>query len=164
MRTQAHDYWKLFKAKACSLKLKGSDHAEIFEELVDLLVASGQLQDSQREGALKALADRERLASTGVGQNVAIPHVGLEGLERVAVGVSLHPEGVDWRAIDGEPVRIFVTVLRPEGPDAEHDPERHLEMMRWLARLARNDDFRRFALGAGTRTELVQLMKEMSSL
>jgi mannitol/fructose-specific phosphotransferase system IIA component (Ntr-type) len=45
-----------------------------------------------------------------------------------------------------------------------HDPDRHLEMMRWIARLGRDGDFRRFAVRVKTKTELVDLLKEMSAV
>lgn len=164
MKTQSPQFWKLFKAKASSLKLKSPEPEGLFEELADLMVASEQVTEADRPAAIAALAERERLASTGVGQNIAIQNVQLAGLERVAVGISIHPEGIHWRAIDGEPVHIFVTVMRPPAGTPEHDPEQHIEMMRWLARLARHEDFRRFAIAAGTRTELVQLLKEMADV
>jgi mannitol/fructose-specific phosphotransferase system IIA component (Ntr-type) len=78
--------------------------------------------------------------------------------------LGIHREGVPWAAVDGAPVQILFTVLRPEKPGADHDPERHLEMMRWIAKLARDADFRRFALRARTKTELVDLLKEMSTV
>jgi len=55
-------------------------------------------------------------------------------------------------------------VLRPDKAGNLHDPERHLEMMRWVARLGRERDFRQFALQVRTRTELVDLLKEMSKV
>ena len=78
--------------------------------------------------------------------------------------LSVHMEGVVWRAIDGEAVGIFFTVLRPERAGEEHDPEAHLEMMSWVARLSREADFRRFALASTTKKELVDLLKEMSAV
>ncbi|QDU68804.1 PTS sugar transporter subunit IIA [Engelhardtia mirabilis] len=154
--------WKLFKPKACILKLKGTDHESIFGELVDGLIKSDQLESALAEPAIEALVAREKLASTGVGMGVAIPHVKLEGLDRALCSLSVHPDGVDWRAIDGAPVQLFFMVLRPAEATDEHDPERHLEMMRWISRLGRHDDFRRFAISAKNRTELVDLLKEMS--
>ncbi|MCA8978829.1 MAG: PTS sugar transporter subunit IIA, partial [Planctomycetes bacterium] len=114
--------------------------------------------------AVEALVAREDLGSTGVGAGVAIPHVKLKGLDRVACSVSIHKEGLEWAAIDGEPVSIFFTVLRPERAGDQHDPERHLEMMTWIAKLSRERDFRRFAGRAKTKTELVDLLKEMSAV
>ncbi len=164
MPTETSDYWKLFKAKCCSVALKASDREEIFRELVKNLVHGGGLDEKHTEDAVKALLDREELASTGLGMNVAIPHVKLPGLETVALSVSVHKDGVEWSALDGDVVRIFFTVLRPERGGEQHDPERHLDMMRWIARLSRDGDFRRFAIASKTKKELVDLLKEKSDV
>lgn len=164
MKTDTHSFWKLFKPTACSIRLKAETREGLFQEVVGNLIKAGQLEESMEAAALAALEERERVASTGVGMGVAIPHVKLEGLERVAVSFSVQPDGVEWRAIDGAPVHLFFTVLRPARASADHDPERHLEMMRWIARLGRHEDFRRFSLAAKTRTELVDLLREMSNL
>ena len=164
MTTQTSDYWKLFRPVHCNMRLKAADKDLVLEELVQTLVKSKALDESLGADALKSLVEREKLASTGVGMNVAIPHVQLDGLEQVVVSLCLHPEGVEWSALAGEPVQILFTVLRPSQASAQYDPERHLDMMRWLSRLCRDADFRRFALAVKTRTELVDLLKEMSSI
>ena len=164
MPTKTTDFWKLFKAKCCSISLKAIDQEGAFQELVDNLTSGGGLPEALRESAVKALVEREQLASTGLGVNVAIPHVKLKGLERAAVSLSVHKGGLDWKALDGEPVRLFFTVLRPERAGELHDPERHLGMMKWIARLARDGDFRRFAIGASTKKELVDLLKEKAGV
>jgi mannitol/fructose-specific phosphotransferase system IIA component (Ntr-type) len=163
MKTQT-PFWKLFKPKACSVGLKAKDPSEVPAELVGNLVKAGLLEESDAAAAVSAIESREQLASTGVGQGVAIPHVQLQGLDKAVVSLSVHKDGVEWRAIDGAPVHLYFTVLRPSEATDEHDPERHLEMMRWISRLARHDDFRRFALGVGTRTDLVNLLKEMAEV
>ena len=96
--------------------------------------------------------------------NVAIPHVKLAGLDKVAASLSVHTTGVEWAAVDGELVNIFFAILRPEEANDQHDPERHLDMMRWIARLARDSDFRSFAMQAHTKRELVDLLKEMANV
>ena len=158
------NFWKQFKPKCCSVNLKAGDKPSALEALVDNLVKAKALPTELREEALAALTEREELGSTGVGMGVAIPHVKLKGIDRVVCSVSIHKEGIEWAAIDGEPVNIFFTVLRPERGGEQHDPERHLEMMTWIAKLAREPDFRRFAGRAKTKTELVDLLKEMSAV
>lgn len=162
MPTETSDYWKLFKAKCCSISVKGTDRESVFRELVGNLVHGSALAEDQAERAVKALLEREQLASTGLGTNVAIPHVKLADLETAVVSLSVHKEGVDWNSLDGEPVHLFFTVLRPDRAGEQHDPERHLDMMKWIAKLARNADFRRFAIAASTKKELVDLLKEKS--
>lgn len=163
-RTGTMTFWKLFKAKSCSLTLSGTTKDEVLVELVDALIEGGSIEADLRADVLKALRDREDLATTGVGQNVAIPHVKIGGLERAVASLSIHPAGVEWAAVDGEPVQVLFTVLRPAEEGPQYDPETHLEMMRWISRLSRERDFRSFALQATTRTQLVDLLKEMAGV
>jgi len=158
------NWWKQFKPKGCSVRLKATEKEGLLQELIDNMVVAQLLSEELRESAVKALREREQLGSTGVGQGVAIPHVKLEGIARAVCSLSIHEEGIDWAAVDGAPVRIFFTVLRPPEASPAHDPERHLDMMRWIAKLARESDFRRFATSARTKTELVGLLKEMSTV
>ena len=163
MQTQSKDFWKLFRPAACSLKLTGSTKEAVFDELLEVLVKAKVLPAELSDSAKQALVDREDLASTGVGQNVAIPHVKLKGLDQAVFGLAVHPEGVDWAAVDGDDVRIFFVVLRPAKASPQYDPDRHRDMMSWIATLAREPDFRSFALQVKNRTELVDLVKEMSA-
>lgn len=155
-------HWKLFKAKSCSIRLQATVKEEVLREILACMVAGGSLDEALSEVAYQALLERERLATTGVGRNVAIPHIKVPGLKSAVASLCVHPEGVEWQAIDGEPVRIFFTVLRPEEAGPQHDPEAHLDMMRWIARLGRERDFCSFALQATKRSELVGLLKEMA--
>lgn len=157
-------YWKQFKPKSCSVNLKAFDKIGTLAEIVDNMAKSGVLPEELHEAAATALTNREELASTGVGQGVAIPHIKIPGLTKVVCTLSIHKEGLEWAAVDGEPVHVFFTILRPERAGDDHDPERHLEMMTWIAKLAREPDFRRFARAAKTKTELVDLLKEMSAV
>ena len=158
------NFWKQFKPKSCSVHLKAGTKEDALVEAVENLIAAGALAEDLRDDAVKALLEREKLGSTGVGSSVAIPHVKLRGIDRVVCSLSVHGDGLEWQAVDGAPVHLLFTVLRPEKAGETHDPEKHLEMMRWVARLSRDADFRRFALRVKTKTELVDLLKEMSAV
>lgn len=158
------NHWKQFKAKACNIHLKASTKEEALVEVVANLVQAQVLPEAMAPGAEQALLERERTASTGVGMSVAIPHVKLTGLDRAICSLSVHREGIPWEAVDGAPVHLLFTVLRPDAKSSVHDPEQHLDLMRWIARLGRDGDFRRFAVRVKTKTELVDLLKEMSTV
>lgn len=157
-------FWKQFRAKACSVSLAGATKDDVLRELVTNLVEGGALEAGLSDKAFIALVEREKMATTGVGQNVAIPHVRVPGLAQAVAALSLHRAGLEWGSVDGDPVHLVFTVLRPDRAGEHHDPEQHLELMRWIARLSRSSDFRSFALQARTRTELVDLLKEMSAV
>lgn len=162
MSTNLMSWWKQFKPKACSVKLKAEDKRSALAEVVTNLVSAGLLEASLEEITLRVLTSREELASTGIGMGVAIPHVKIDGISEAICCLSVHPEGLDWAAVDGGPVQVLFTVLRPSEATDQHDPEDHLAMMRWVAGLARDSDFRSFACQVKTRTDLVNLLKEMS--
>ncbi|MBL8857901.1 MAG: PTS sugar transporter subunit IIA [Planctomycetes bacterium] len=155
---------KAFKAKCCALDLSAASKESVLEEVVDLLLSADALPASLRSAALAALVEREGVGSTGVGANVAIPHVKLKGLETAVCSLAIHPAGVEWAAIDGAPVSIIFTILRPDRPTDKHDPTKHLEMMQWIARLSRDADFRRFAMQVSTKTALIDLLEEKSNV
>src|SRR5262245_29107312 len=117
------NFWKTFKPKCCSVHLQAASKEAALAEVVDNLIAGEALPERAKEEALAALLAREKLGSTGVGMGVAIPHVKLKGIERVACSLSVHADGLQWHALDGGAVHILLTVLRPEKPGENHDPE-----------------------------------------
>jgi PTS system nitrogen regulatory IIA component len=62
---------------------------------------------------LEALESREKLGSTGIGKEVAIPHSRTLSVPRLKALVALSKKGVDWDAPDGKPVKIFFVVVAP---------------------------------------------------
>lgn len=78
---------------------------------------------------VRVLREREALQSTGLGEGVAIPHAALPRLTEQRAALLIVPAGVDFDAIDGEKVRLFVAVVGPRTTSGEH--------LRILARLSR---------------------------
>lgn len=74
------------------------------------------------------LVGRERLGSTGIGQGIAIPHCRLEGCGRVVGTLITLEEGVDFDAIDNQPVDLLFALIVPKEATSEH-----LELLSQLA-------------------------------
>lgn len=89
------------------------------------------------------LAERERLASTGVGSGVAIPHGRISSIDRLRAAVAVSPHGIPFDAIDGAPVRIIVGVLAPQ-----HHTGDHLRVLAMVSRLLRSAEVRDRLLSA----------------
>ncbi|MFO0624247.1 MAG: PTS sugar transporter subunit IIA [Polyangiales bacterium] len=107
------------------------------------------------EQIARVLKDRERLASTGVGDEVAIPHGRLPGLQRVVGAVAVRPEGLPFDAIDGRPVRIFVAILAPD-----RAPGEQLRALARVSKLLRDRSMRERMLAAGSAAELLALFQD----
>jgi len=99
-----------FTPDAIRLELEGQTKDEVLKELVSLLSL-----DEKSEGILfKMLKRRENLGSTGIGRGIAIPHCRSLVVNRLRVAFGRKPEGVDFKAIDGEPVHhVFLIVAPP---------------------------------------------------
>jgi len=80
--------------------------------------------------AMEVIMERERLGSTGIGHGIAIPHGRLPELNEPVVAVARHAKGVDFDAIDAQPVHIIVLLLAPDNAD-----KTHLELLAHLARI-----------------------------
>jgi len=100
--------------------------AEALRALAGLL---GGAVSAPEEEVLALLLEREQLQSTGIGDGVAIPHSALEHAEAQAGALLLFPKGIDFDAIDGQPVHIVFGVVGPKRATGEH--------LRTLARISR---------------------------
>lgn len=99
-----------FTPDAIRLELEGDTKDEVLKELVSLLGL-----DEKSEGILfKMLKRRENLGSTGIGRGIAIPHCRSLVVNRLRVAFGRKREGIDFKAIDSEPVHhIFLIVAPP---------------------------------------------------
>ncbi|RMH60049.1 MAG: PTS sugar transporter subunit IIA [Zetaproteobacteria bacterium] len=107
---------------------------------------------------IEVVMAREQLGSTGIGHGVAIPHGRIPDLIHPIVALARHPAGVDFEAIDGEPVHIVVLLLVPDD-----DNRRHLELLAHLARLLQKPAFRKSIMEAESAAEIAALFPEMTA-
>jgi len=98
--------------RAIQVKLKSRTKEEILQELVSLLEKTNQVTD--REEFLKVIREREELGSTGIGYNIAIPHARSSAIKSLAGAFGISKEGVDFDALDKEPVHLFFLLGAPQ--------------------------------------------------
>jgi nitrogen PTS system EIIA component len=102
--------------------------------LAEMLAAGAHADVST---VVRVLTDREKLQSTGIGEGVAIPHGALPQLDTQFASLLIVPEGVDFAAIDGQPVTILFAVITPKRATGEH-----LKTLARVSRVLRNKAFR----------------------
>ena len=100
-----------------------------------------------------AIAERERLGSTGFGGGVAIPHGKLDKLDRVYALVARLAAPIDYKAVDGRPVDLIFLLLSP--PDAGAD---HLKALAAVSRLVRHGGTVEKMRGARTRDAMAAVL------
>jgi nitrogen PTS system EIIA component len=122
--------------QSISAELASTEKKRVLAELSALL-ANGS-RGIRADEILKVLAERERVATTGIGDGIAIPHGKMPGLARTIAAVGVSREGVPFDAIDGGMVHLFVAVLSSAGEGAGD----HLKVLAQLSRLLRDPAFR----------------------
>lgn len=139
------------RPEAVNASLAGRTSAEVLAELSRPVAAATGLEAGR---LLQTLLDREKLGSTGVGEGVAIPHGKLPGLPGIVAAFGRAPEGVDFRAIDGRPARLFFALFAPESSAGAH-----LKALARVSRVFRSPAFREAILAAPDAASIYRLIE-----
>jgi PTS system fructose-specific IIC component/PTS system nitrogen regulatory IIA component len=114
--------------------LQAQDKEEVFEEMVDRFCQT--IKSDAREEILKTLREREMKMSTGIQKGIAIPHGKTNAVDKVYGMLGISRKGIDYEALDGNPVHLVFLVLGPLG-----DSEKHLKVLQRMAELLTNPQF-----------------------
>ncbi|MDB4931895.1 MAG: IIA-like nitrogen-regulatory protein PtsN [Myxococcaceae bacterium] len=135
-----------------STTLRVPSKNDAIEALGHLLIHDSELTDAST--VIQVLRDREGLASTGVGDEVAIPHGRLPTLTQIVAAIAIAPDGVEFDSIDRRPVRIFVAVLAPD-----RAPGDHLRVLARVSRLLRDARVRAELIAAADPAAVLAILQ-----
>jgi nitrogen PTS system EIIA component len=139
--------------KAITAGMKAPNKEAALRELVDVLAKAEGIKN--KEELVKVLLGRESLGSTGIGQGVGIPHAKTNAVKKLVAALGICPQGVDFDALDGEPVHIFFLLVAPEdsaGP--------HLKGLARISRLLKDKYFRESLKQLTDEKAILKLIKE----
>jgi PTS system nitrogen regulatory IIA component len=135
------------------LHLKGNSKQAIIDELLDMLVAAGKVED--RAAALSAVMEREGKMSTGMKHGIAIPHGKTSAVKDLVACIGISDNPVNFEALDGEPCRIFIMTLSPlekTGP--------HLQFLAEISLLFKSREKRAEMLKAAIPEDILRTLSE----
>ena len=133
----------------------GSDRDSVIGELIDALIAAGAAPKAIRDELLHRVLAREKLGSTGFGKGVAVPHVKHKQVDRMSAAIGLSERGVDFSALDKQPVYSVVMLLSPEDR-----PEEHLQAMEVIFKNLSKETFRRFLRQSSSVDQVRTLLED----
>jgi len=116
---------------------KPSNRWDIIKYLVNLLVKNGQLSAELADSITKALVEREKSMSTGIGKGIAIPHCVIDQIEEPKIAMAILPKGINFEAIDDEPVQIIILLLSPKSK-----MQLHVKNLAAIAKFMNNDQLK----------------------
>lgn len=139
--------------KAVLANLKATNKEGVIRELVDVLAKAEGIRN--KEELVKVLLNRETLGSTGIGQGVGIPHGKTDAVKKLVAAFGICHQGVNFDALDGEPVYIFFLLVAPEdsaGP--------HLKGLARISRLLKDKFFRESLKQMTDEKSILRLIRE----
>ncbi len=141
--------------EAIIVDLEASGKEAAIREMVGSLHRAGRLANDDMESVIRLILGREELGSTGIGQGVAVPHTRHPTLQRLIGTVALSRRGVDFAALDGEPVDIFFLLVSPH-----NQPGAHLRALENISRHLKDERFVSFLRQAKSREGVVEILEE----
>ncbi len=140
------------RPEAVIADLSAGAAAGVLAELARPVAQAFRLEERR---LVEVLLEREKLGSTGVGEGVAIPHGKVAGLPVLAASLGRAPRGVDFKAIDGRPTRLFLALFAPE-----HSAGLHLQALARVSRLFKGAAFREALLSAPDAAAMWRLVQQ----
>ena len=145
----------LLKSDGVKLNVKVSSKAAAIDELVALHDKCGNLSDvaAYKEGILA----REKMGTTAIGMEVAIPHAKSEAVKAPALAAITVPDGVDYESPDGAPCKLIFMIA------ATMDGDVHLEVLARLMQMLMHEDFTGKLKAAKTPREFLDIIDKQES-
>ena len=135
------------------MDLKATTQEEAIKEMANLEVKQGVVNNE--EEFIKSIWAREKESTTGIGEGIAMPHARNKYINRAAVLFSKSPKGIDYKALDGQPVHLFFMITAPAGAD-----NTHLQALAKLSSLLINPDVVNALKAATTPEKVIDIFKK----
>jgi PTS system nitrogen regulatory IIA component len=149
---------ELLTVERIDTDLDANDKAEALKEMARLL--AGGLYPSAGSGAApsaeevwRVLSEREAVASTGIGDGVAIPHGRLPGLTKFVGALGIQRNGVAFESVDGRPASILFALIGPDRAAGEH-----LKCLARISRLLRDTRVRERLIASGEPEKALEIV------
>jgi len=137
-------------------ELRSSQKLDVLTELATHLAS--RHDGVSKEDLVKVLVERERLASTAIGEGIAIPHGKLDTIGKLVACVGRAKEGVDFDSMDGRPTHLFFVLVAPENSTGVH-----LKALARISRLFKDGEFRTRLMAAGDAHEMYKIIADEDS-
>jgi mannitol/fructose-specific phosphotransferase system IIA component (Ntr-type) len=134
--------------------LRASTRWEAIDELIGLLVTRGKILPEHRDQIAAVVKKRENSMSTGIGFGIGIPHASTDLIYDVIGAFGRSRGGVQFDALDNQPVKLVMLFLVPQGQF-----QKHLHTLANIAKLLHNKDFRQALETAPDAASMMRIIK-----
>ena len=137
-------------------ELDSRDKKNVLDELSSFLENEGEI--TSKENLLAALIEREKLGSTGIGENVAIPHAKISEIDKIITVFGRSKNGVEFESLDQKTVNFIFLVIAPENSTSQH-----LKALARISRLFKNPSLRESVLRTNEADQIYSILVDEDS-
>ncbi|CAM5650552.1 fructose-specific PTS transporter subunit EIIC [Streptomyces chartreusis] len=137
------------------VRLGAADKEAAIREMAELLGRTGKVVDP--EELVATALRREAQGTTGLGEEIAIPHAKTDAVSAPVVGFARSAEGVEWGSPDGTKARLVFMIAVPEAAAGDE----HLRILALLSRKLMNAEFRERLLAAPDEPAVLGVLREV---
>ena len=141
------------KEKFCLVDLQATDKEDAIKGLAKVLSTGGKIID--QETFMKDVLEREELGSTGIGNNVGIPHARTKAVKGFVIAFGRSTSGIEFKALDGEKVNLIFLMGADPG-----ELNLYLRILAELSKLLMNNAFREALMSANSAAEVIAVVKK----
>ncbi|MFC1736533.1 PTS sugar transporter subunit IIA [Candidatus Hydrogenedentota bacterium] len=138
-----------------AVDLKAETGDEVLREMADIITS--RFDEPNRDRLLSTLRCREKVGTTAMGNQFAFPHARMAGSRKLIVALAISRKGVDFGALDGKPVRFFITIVT--GAKASR---KYLQVLASFCSIGRDTVRREKVLAAGSARELCNIIESFN--
>jgi len=136
-------------------ELQAANRWEAIDELIGNLVTTGKIKPENREAVTAVVRKREQSMSTGIGFGIGIPHASTDLITEVVGSLGRSKNGVNFDALDNQPVTLVMLFLVPQGQF-----QKHLHTLANIAKLMHKAEFRQALEKAPDANAMLAAIKE----
>jgi mannitol/fructose-specific phosphotransferase system IIA component (Ntr-type) len=135
--------------------LKAVDRWQAIDELIGNLVTTGKIKAENKDTISAVVRKREQSMSTGIGFGIGIPHASTDLIHEVVGALGRSKAGVNFDALDNQPVNLVMLFLVPQGQF-----QKHLHTLANIAKLLHKAEFRHALQQAPDADAMLKAIKE----
>ena len=135
--------------------LQAADRWQAIDELINNLVATGRIKPEHHDAIAAVVKKRESSMSTGIGFGIGIPHASTDLISEVVGSLGRSKKGVNFDALDNQPVNLVMLFLVPQGQF-----QKHLHTLANIAKLLHKAEFRQALEQAPTSEAMLKIIRE----
>ena len=141
----------LLSKESIKLNLSSKTKPDVIDEMVDLVDASGNLNNKAEYK--EAILAREELSTTAVGEGIAIPHAKTKAVKKACLAAGITKDGIDYEAFDGSLSNLFFMIAAPDGAN-----NTHLEVLSRLSTILMDEEFKNSLINSTSVDEFLSLI------